>query len=366
MKKIVIVAGDTSGDLYGGKLAKKIKETDSSCHLYSFGGRHLAQNSEQLVDLVSGSVCGLAEIITSLSRLRKLFCSILASIEKIKPHLIIFIDFPDFNLRLAKKINRKYPVFYYVSPQVWAWRKKRVKTIKKYVDKMIPIFKFETKIYQKEGVDTLYFGHPLLEIINQKNLERKKIISFLPGSRQNEIKKHLPILAQAKDLIKKSIPGYTFRIIKPKEVNKKMYSKFFDEEEISNHSYQELAKSEFIIAASGTATIETAILEIPHVIIYKVNKLTWYILKKIIKTKFAGMLNLLGEELIVPELIQAKATPGNIAEITLNYLQNEQAYNNFRQKLKEAKKILAPYKGISQFAAYIVQNLPELRPSRRK
>jgi lipid-A-disaccharide synthase len=357
MKKIVIIAGDTSGDLYGGCLAKKINHKFNSCQIYSFGGKVLAENSNQLIDLVSHSVCGLIEVLSSLRKFKKLFNQTINQINKINPDLIILIDFPDFNLSLAKKINRRIPIFYYVSPQVWAWRKKRIQTIKKYTDKMIPIFNFEKKLYQKEKMDIAFFGHPLLEIIGQKQVGKEKIISFLPGSRKNELKHHLKILAEAKIIIKKSLPGYQFQVLKPAGLDKKIYKKFFSEEEIINHSYKILSRSAFAVAASGTATVETAILEIPYLIIYKVNKITWYIIKKLIHTKFAGMINILANEQIVPELLQKKATPQNIANNTLYYLKNKKAYNLFKERLKETKKILSPSDGITKFADYIADYL---------
>lgn len=352
MQKIVIIAGDTSGDLYGGHLAKKINQKFNSCQIYSFGGKVLEKNSQQIIDLVSHSVCGLIEVISSLGKFKKMFNQALLEINKIQPDLIILIDFPDFNLNLAKKINQKIPIFYYVSPQVWAWRKKRIKTIKKYTNKMIPIFNFEKELYEKENMDVVFFGHPLLEIINQKQIAKEKIISFLPGSRKNELKHHLRLLAKTKDILKNKLPGYRFQVIKPQGLDNALYSDFA-EEEITIHSYQNLAKSKFIIAASGTATVETAILEIPHLIIYKVNKLSWYILKKIINTKYAGMLNILAKKEIIPELLQDKATAENIAKTSLFYLKNTSNYNSFLEKLKNAKQLLAPYDGITKFANYI-------------
>ncbi|MCF7886786.1 MAG: lipid-A-disaccharide synthase [Candidatus Omnitrophica bacterium] len=352
MKKIIIIAGDTSGDLYGGNLAKKINHKFNSCQIYSFGGKVLAKNSTQLIDLVSHSVCGLIEIISSLGKFKKLFNQTINQINKINPDLIILIDFPDFNLSLAKKINRRIPIFYYVSPQVWAWRRKRIKTIKKYTDRMIPIFSFEKKLYEKEKIDVAFFGHPLLEIIDQKQIEKEKIISFLPGSRKNELKHHLNLLAKTKTLLQKELPEYSFQVLKPKGIDEKLYN-VFKKEEVFDHSYQILSKSKFIIAASGTATIETAILEIPHLIIYKINKFSWYILKKIIKTKYAGMLNILADKKVVPELLQNQATPKNIAKVTLGYLKDEKKYNSFKKELNNTKQFLSPYNGITKFADYV-------------
>jgi lipid-A-disaccharide synthase len=365
MKKIVIIAGDTSGDLYGGNLAGKINKQFGSCQIYSFGGKTLAKNSNQLINLVSHSVCGLIEVLSSLSKFKKLFNQTLAQIEKIQPDLIILIDFPDFNLALAKKINHRVPVFYYVSPQVWAWRRKRIKVIKKYTTKMIPIFNFEKELYQKENMDVAFFGHPLLEIIGQERIKKEKIISFLPGSRKNEIKHHLKLLAKTKEILENKLPGYKFQVLKPSGVNDKLY-KEFKKEEVFNHSYPVLAKSKFVVAASGTATIETAILEIPYIIIYKINKLSWYILKRIINTKYAGMLNILANRQIVPELLQNKATPANIAKGVLNYLGSDSDYESFRKELKTAKQLLAPYNGITKFAGYIGKylNLEEIKKNK--
>lgn len=352
-KKIVIVAGDRSGDLYGKNLAIKLNEQIPGCQIYSFAGPLLAGCSRQKLDLVSHSVCGLVEVLASLSKFQKLFQKTYQLIQTIGPGLVILIDFPDFNLRLAKKINQKYPVYYYISPQVWAWRQKRVKIIKKYCQRMITIFNFEQLIYQKEKIPVFYFGHPLLEIINGQNTTKSKIISLLPGSRQNEIKYHLQLMLEAKKIIQLKLPDYKFQVLKPKELSRCLYEKFFQPAEIIDHSYRALAASEFVITASGTATIETAILEIPHLIIYKVNRLTWFILKNFVNIKFAGMLNILANKPLVPELIQKQANPEKIAALTLNYLRDESSYAGFKAELKQAKQLLWPQNAISRFAAYI-------------
>ena len=321
MKKIVIVAGDTSGDIYGGLLAKQLKQKYRGVEIDSFAGGQLAQHSQQIVNLLNHSVSGLVEVISSLKDIFAIFNQAYEHIEKVKPDLVILIDFPDFNLRLAKKINKKYPVFYYVSPQVWAWREKRVNLIKNFIDKMIVIFKFEQEFYQNKNINALYFGHPLLEIIKNPPLsETKNIISFLPGSRINELKKHLPTMIETKKLLQKELPGYAFRIIKPKSLKLEVYQQFSAGMDIIEHSYSSLAESKFIIASSGTATVEIAILEIPYLIIYKVNPLTWQILKRLVNTEFVGMVNILSGQGIVDELLQNQANPKKIAKVTFDYL----------------------------------------------
>ncbi|MBP7088449.1 MAG: lipid-A-disaccharide synthase [Candidatus Omnitrophica bacterium] len=352
-KKIVVVAGDKSGDLYGGVLSKKIREKFKEVEIYSFGGEILAQNSYQIINLLSHSVSGIFEVMSSLSKLIKIYHEILKAIEIIKPDLIILIDFPDFNLKLAKKLNRKYPLFYYISPQVWAWREKRIDSIRKYVDKIIVIFKFEEELYKKENIDVLYFGHPLLDIIDKQKVEVKNIISFMPGSRKNEIKKHLPLMQKTKAILEKELKGYQFRIIKPPNLEKKLYEKFSLSMDVTEHSYQAIKESKFIIASSGTATIEITILEVPYLIIYKINFLSWQILKRIVNAKFIGMANILASEKIVEELLQKEARPEKIARLTLAYLKDEEKYLNLQKKLNKIKEKLLPYGASDKFATLI-------------
>jgi len=312
MKKIVIVAGDSSGDLYGAKLAEKLKNKFSSIEIFSFAGPHLAKHSTQPIDLIKHSVSGIVEVFSNLKEIINTFNETFNKINEINPDLVILIDFPDFNLRLAKKINRKFPIFYYVSPQVWAWRKNRVKLIKRYIEKMVVIFKFEEEFYKKENMDVLYFGHPLLEIIKDEKAETKNIISLLPGSRENEVKKHLPIMLKAKEITEKELKNYQFRIIRPKNLDESLYKELSGDIEIIPHSYKAIKESKFIVAASGTATVEISILEVPYIIIYKTNPLTWQILKRMVNIKFAGMANILSGKQMIDELLQDEATEQKI------------------------------------------------------
>lgn len=353
MKKIVIVAGDESGDVYGALLCKKLKEKYSSIEIYSFAGAHLAQCSHQVINVLDHAVTGFIEVIASLKDILNTLKKTEDEIHKLNPDLIILIDFPGFNLRLAKKLNKKYPLFYYVSPQVWAWNKKRIKTIKKYVDKMIVIFQFEEKFYKTEGVDALYFGHPLLEIIPQKELEAKNIISFLPGSRKNEVKKHLPVMQKAKTILEKNLPGYSFQVIRPRNLEENFYNSFYPNMKIIPHSYDAIQESKFIITSSGTATIELALLKVPFIIIYKLNTLSWQIGKRIIKTDFIGMVNILSKEKIVDELLQNEFTPKIIAGKTLLYLKNPDRYQKMKNDLAKIREILSPYGATEKIAGFI-------------
>jgi lipid-A-disaccharide synthase len=353
MKRIAIVAGDKSGDIYGGILCQKIKEKFSGIEIYSFGGTNLARHSLQVLDLISHSVSGILEVFSSITKILNLFKKTVDEINNIKPDLIILIDFPDFNLRLAETLDNKYHVFYYVSPQVWAWRKKRIEIIKKYVNRMVVIFKFEEDFYKKYGLNVLYFGHPLLEIIEKRNVVPQKIVSFMPGSRKNEIKMHLPVMVGAKKILEKELPDYSFRIIRPENIEKKLYAKSGGAIEIVEHSYDAIEESGFIITSSGTATVEIAILEVPFIIIYKLNKLTWFILRFLVNVKYIGMVNILSNKRVVEELLQDNVTAQKIAEIVLDFLKDKNKYEILKTELRQVKEILEPKGATDKFANYI-------------
>ncbi len=353
VKKIVLIAGDRSADLYGGLLCEKLKAKFPSLELYSFGGEALAGQSRQVINLLSHSVSGLIEVLSSLGSLLRLFKKTVREIERLQPDLVIPIDFPDFNLRLVQKLGLRFPCFYYISPQVWAWRKGRVEILRRYVKKVVVIFKFEEDFYRQQGIEALYFGHPLLEIIGEVKAEAQKVISFLPGSRANEVKKHLPAMLKAHWLLKDKLPGYSFRIIRPQNLPEELYVGLSPDMPVVAHSYSFLKESRFIVASSGTATIELAILQVPYVLIYKVNPLTWYIIRKLVKADFAGMVNILKGKEIVKELLQHQATPENIAQSVLHYLSDEASYNSLKKGLGEIKTLLGPFGATGKFADFI-------------
>jgi lipid-A-disaccharide synthase len=353
MKKIVIVAGDKSGDIYGGLLCQKIKEKFLDAEIYSFGGTNLAQHSLQILDLTSYSVSGILEVFSSVIKIFNVFKKVVDEINNIKPDLIILIDFPDFNLRLAQTLDNKYHLFYYVSPQVWAWRKKRIESLKRYANKMVVIFKFEEDFYKKEGMNVLYFGHPLLEIIEKRNITPQKIISFMPGSRKNEIKMHLPVMIGAKKIIEKELPDYSFQIIRPENIEESFYKKIGRGVKIVNHSPDAIETSEFIITSSGTATVEIAIMEVPFLIIYRLKKLTWFILRFLVNVRFIGMVNILSGKRTVEELLQDDVKAEKIAEVTLSFMKDKTKYENLKAELKRTKELLEPKGATVKFAEYI-------------
>lgn len=356
MKKIVFVAGDKSGDFYAGTLSKLLKERyREAIDIYSFGGDTLARHSQQIINLVAHSVSGIFEALTHIGELLGIFNQTVRSIREINPDILILVDFPDFNLRLAKKLWPQFKIFYYVSPQIWAWRKKRIKSIKKYIENIIVLFEFEKEMYAQEGIQALYFGHPLLDILKDHRQDTpEKLIIFLPGSRKNEVKAHLPIMCKAKRLIQKQLPDYKFLIIKPENIPLTFYTSIIqDEIPVARHSYEQLLKAKFIVTSSGTATLELAIMEIPHLVMYKVNLLSWLLLKNMVTVDFTAMPNIVAGKKIVEEYIQYNATAQNIADYTLSIIKNNAACAQLKHALQAIKKKLEPYRAPQETATFI-------------
>lgn len=353
LKKIFIIAGDKSGDTYGGILAHELRHRCHSIEIYSCGGQKLAAHSKQIANLVDHAVTGLVEVLASLPRILKTFNHIVAEIHRIKPNLIVLIDFPDFNLRLAKKLHTAFPIFYYISPQVWAWRQKRIEHIRRYVKIITVIFPFEKEFYKTHGIDALYFGHPLLDIVKKQHPMQQKIITLMPGSRKNEIEKHLPIMLAAASIIQKTLPDYTFRILRPTNIPKNLYKDIDNTTGIINHSYRAIEESAFIICSSGTTTVELAILGIPFVLMYKVNALTWFLAKHLVSVKFAGMVNILAGKEIAKEFLQDAASPEAIASAAIDLLQNPVAYQRMKTDLAAVAQALAPAGAIASYADFI-------------
>jgi lipid-A-disaccharide synthase len=212
-------------------------------------------------------------------------------------------------------------------------------------------------------MEVLYFGHPLLEIIPVIDCNEKNIISLMPGSRKNEIEKHLPIMLQTYTLLKDKLPDYNFRIIRPENINIGYYDKFQTNLAIETHSYEKLKESKFIIVCSGTATVELAILNTPFLIIYKASSLSWFIARLLVNLDFAGMVNILAKKEIVPELLQNNATPEKIAEKTLEYLQCSNKIKDMKTNLSKIRNICLPENATEKFSMFIIDFLENSRKS---
>ncbi len=373
-KKVLLVAGEVSGDLHGASLVEAIRRIDPSIHFYGVGGEGLKKEGmELLYHSGSLSVVGITEVLFKLRSVWKAFQELKKSLVRQKPDLVVLIDFPDFNLRLAKIACRKgIPVLYYVSPQVWAWRPKRVKLISRLVKKMIVFFPFEVPLYEKEGVDVEWVGHPLLDIVKpslsrEKAFQRfgldprRRTVGLLPGSRMQEVERLLPPLLASAQLLHREIPELQFIIPMAPGIEESAFSGEMKKysvpvKVVQGLTYDVMNISELLITASGTATLEGAILKKPMVIVYKVSFLSYWIGRAMIHVDHIGLANLVAGKEIAPELIQDEARPERIAEESSRILKDPTLYREMAGAMGEVRRILGE-PGAAGRAARIVTSL---------
>ncbi len=331
--KYYIIAGEASGDLHGANLIASLKKKDPRAKIRAWGGNLMKKQGATLVkhyrDLAfMGFVEVLLHLRTILRNLR--FCK--RDIMRFKPDAIILIDYPGFNLKIAKFAHKHgIKVYYYISPQIWAWKKRRVHTIKEVVDKMLVILPFEKDFYDEYRVDAHFVGHPLLDelskvrYINKNNFVRqnklnskKEIIALLPGSRKQEVSRMLEVMLK----VVGKFPEYQFVIGCAPSLPEEYYKSLVGNENVQlvfNKTYQLLQVASAALVTSGTATLETALFYVPEVVCYKGNKISYLIAKNLVKVKYISLVNLIMDKPVVKELIQNDMTPENI-ESELNLL----------------------------------------------
>ena len=349
--KYFIIAGESSGDLHGSHLMHEMQILNPKINFQGIGGNLMAQKGlKSIVDINEMNVMGFIEVIKKYSFFKSVQKKSLEIIEKDSFDGIILIDYPGFNLRLAKKIKEKNPqtpIHYYISPQIWAWKEERLKIIKDYVDQMIVIFEFEQKWYLKRGVSTKFVGHPFLDIY--KNFEKDKVklelgldtnkkhIALFPGSRIQEIQKHLPIMLRA--LNDKFFTDFDFLIGQARDLDTKSLSKFdLSRVRIIKDSPEKaLAASDFAWVGSGTSTLQSVMFNTPFILLYKTSYLSWFLMKRFVKVKYAGMPNIILNEELIPELLQKNLTSEKIINETKRFFND----NNYKKRLMSGyKKII--------------------------
>lgn len=332
----MIAAGEASGDLHGANLVRSMKSENPDLHFFGMGGVELSSvGVEVLFDAQKIAVVGVMEVFAHLPDIIKAQRLLRQSLTERRPRLLIVIDLPEFNMMLAKKAKSLgIPVFYYISPQVWAWRSGRVKTIAQRVDNIGVILPFEEQFYRERGVSAHYVGHPLLdsvkvtlnrdEFCNRYNLGvHKKIIGLLPGSRRKEISKILPILLEAADqLHKTSNEELIFLIPLASTLTKdellkngcQEYSSKIDIRIIEEDRYNLMSSCDAVVAASGTVTLELAIVDAPMVVVYKVSPTTYFLGKLLVKIKYFSLVNLIADQPVVTELLQDEVNADTIVK----------------------------------------------------
>ncbi|TBR16628.1 lipid-A-disaccharide synthase [bacterium] len=372
-KNILIICGEASGDLQASSLVSAVKDINPDIKFFAVGGELLKKSgAEVFYDIKELSVIGLFDVLKKLPKFLSLKKIVLDKIKTLNPDAVIFVDFSGFNLRIAKEIKKSIRTIYYVSPQVWASRPGRIKTIKEYIHQMIVLFKFEEEFYKNHGITAQFVGHPLLDIVKptmkktelfQKIgfTENDPVIALLPGSRNAEIKNILPAMLSACSIIQKDFSKLQIVIAKSTQIDWEVYNRLLSKSKIKariveGKTYDCLNIADFSLVASGTATLEAAIMQKPFAVIYKMNPLNYFLYRPMIKIPYIGMVNIVAGKMIVPEFIQFRAKPALIAEEAVKTLRDTSKSKEIKEELAKIKTLLGE-KGAASRAAKIINSL---------
>ena len=336
MPRLLVSCGEPSGDLYAADLVRHLRRrTPVPTHVFGLGGDRLAAEGGRLLAHVSElAVVGLWEVVSHLARFRRIFRELLAEVDRERPDLAVLVDYPDFNLRVARALHRRrIPVVYYVSPQVWAWRPRRLRAIRDHVAHMIVIFPFEARVYEDAGVPVTFVGHPLVDLVAPERDRNgflaesgldpaRPVVALLPGSRRKEIAHNLPPLAGAVRLLAQRRPDLQFLAAVGPSIDPLTLRAGLPPSValVQGRTHAVLSVANVAVVASGTATVEAALLGTPMVVVYRLSALTYHLGRRFVKVPHVAMANLIAQKGIVPELIQDEFTPGRVADAVLPLL----------------------------------------------
>lgn len=356
-KTLLIVSGESSGELYGALLAGELKKKLPDISIFGVGGERMRAAGVEVFREVSHAFGG-TEALRALKELKKTFDQVLRKTDELRPPLAVLIDFPDFNFKLALELKKRgIKILYYVSPQVWAWRAKRIKKMAGFVDRIALVLPFEEDLYMKEGIPCEFVGHPIMDEIcgmaeaNKSALgldSMRPVLSILPGSRPSELAKLLPVLIETVPLLKKEFPQFQYFVPLAPNLKIGIFEKEFSELRSlgvvvkKESALKALSVSEAAVIASGTATLQSALLGTPFVVIYKLSPLTFFIGRMLVKVKYVTLLNILLDKEVARELLQKDVTPENI----LAELKKILSQKNYSQQIKsELSKVRAMFEG---------------------
>ena len=371
---IMILAGEPSGDIHGGHLCRELKNISPGIQLFGMGGPKMEEAGFEVVHRIGDTgVVGFWEVYKELGKYWKIFKKMVAVMEERRPDAVILIDYPGFNIRFARKAHQLgIKVYYYISPQLWAWGQWRIKKIRRYVDKMLVIFPFEKEFYNSHGIEAEFIGHPLIGTLNldlskeecQKHLgiTSSPVIGLLPGSRRGEIEKIMPILIETAKILQEKIPEAKFILpiasieLRPliedqlKQTSVKIRTREGSGKEI-------IVASDLLILASGTVTLEASVYLTPMIIVYKISFFSWLMGKILIKIPFIGLVNIVRGQKIIPEFIQYQAQPEAVAQAGLEILTQPEIRERMIGELKIVKDKLGRPGAATRAAAVITNSL---------
>ncbi len=368
--KYFFIVGEASGDLHASNLIRYLRMQDNIADISGWGGdKMIAEGAKVTKHYKELAFMGFTEVIMNINTIRKNFKVCKEEIKAFSPDVLVLVDYPGFNLRMAKWAKEKgLTVIYYISPQIWAWKENRIHSIKKYVDKMLVILPFEKTFYEEKwNYPVDYVGHPLLEVVDRFTDEKEEdsnpfvefdkfpnIIALLPGSRQQEIAKKLPIMLK----VSKRFPQYHFVVAKADGVPVDFYNKalepYANVTPVINKTYELLYYAKAALVTSGTATLETALFGVPQIICYKGGSISYQIAKRLIKVKYIGLVNLILDKEVVPELIQNDLNPDKLTATLTTLLHSKEEKARIQKDYAALRTMLQPAGNASANAAKII------------
>ncbi|OGW86707.1 MAG: lipid-A-disaccharide synthase [Omnitrophica bacterium RIFCSPHIGHO2_02_FULL_46_11] len=357
-KKLFLIAGEASGDFHGAHLVRELKRLHPDLECRGLGGALMAQEGVHLIcDLTKDAVLGLGDVLRKYFFFRSIFNQALDAARRFKPDAIILIDYPGFNLRFAKKINKEFRVIYYISPQIWAWGGQRIHAIRRTVDHMIVFFHFEAQLYRKAGVPVTWVGHPLIDLAKPtqsksefrakwlpKAPAENKLVALFPGSRETEVDRILPEMLRVAKRIYDRIPGTQFLLSESNTLSPELYETIlmnarptYPIRRVRNQSYDIFNASDFAMVSSGTATLEAGLASIPFVILYKTAWSTFFLGRRLIRIPYIGLVNVVAGRKIVPEFLQHEIRTETIAQEAAYLLEHQDLREKMISDLKEVR-----------------------------
>lgn len=366
--KIMILAGEVSGDTHAAHLVSELKKRMPSAQFIGMGGPLMEKEGVRLFyTLKDLAVLGLIEVLKKYLHFRRIFNHLAQVLKTEKPDLLILVDYPGFNVRFAKVAKKnKVAVLYYISPQIWAWAKWRRYVIASRVQKMLVVFPFEKDFYRATGLDVEYVGHPLADSLQLSSLsksvrqeQKEKVIGLLPGSRENEVERLFPLMLAAAQIIYKEEKGVRFVASAANDTLRREMQQMTGAVDlpltILKESLTEIAQQSCVVmVASGTATLECAALITPMVVVYKVSFITWLLARLVVRLPYIGLVNIVRGKKVVPELIQFQATPDRIAKEVLSLLNSPDKSEKMKEELEKVRSAIGE-KGASARAAQAVE-----------
>jgi lipid-A-disaccharide synthase len=353
--KYFFITGEASGDLLAANVVRQLKEIDNSSEILGTGGKHLEKVGVEIVlNIEKMAFMGLVEVAKNLFKIRKNFKIVQQSILEFQPDVIVLVDYPGFNLKMAKWAkSHGFKVVYYIAPKVWAWKESRAKLLKKYVDLLLVILPFEKEYFKQHGIEAVDVGHPILELIPPYNPSvQKSKIALLPGSRKQEIESLLPMMLESMS----DISSEDLIVAGLSEHGESYYENMIQGRAklILDNIYSVLDQSKLAIVASGTATLETAMMNAPQVVVYRLNSLTYWIAKRLVKLKYISLVNLILDKKAVPELLQKDFNVSNLKNISQQVLTDTKSiqddYLQLRKRLGDGQSAHKTAKYIFDFA----------------